>query len=198
CMPMDEIQYAHEFLSCQLSRTMESMGTGYVMRSRDYDAVGGIPPYYPNLIFADYELWVRLIRIGFKATTFTECFSYRLHESLSRTTNGMQYQDAFGRYIYFIHGLLKHDHAISEAVERYGKGMLMYFCESLSHRLLKTPREHRSLRVTDFIEQCKTYATQIIPGQSFEPMNNNRIKIAARLDQSGLGRTIFKVYKKFT
>ncbi|MES1249586.1 MAG: glycosyltransferase family 2 protein, partial [Chitinophaga rupis] len=53
CLPMDEVQQVHEFLACQMARTIDSTGTGYMMRSADYDRVGGMPADFPNLIFAD-------------------------------------------------------------------------------------------------------------------------------------------------
>ena len=104
---MTEKQFVHEFLDSQLNQTLDSTGTGYMMRSRDYDAVGGISPAYPKLIFADYELWVKLIPRGYKATSPATCFSYRLHESVSRLTNGEDYQEAFGKYMLFLAGIKK-------------------------------------------------------------------------------------------
>ena len=91
CLPMDETQHAHELLACLLANTLDSMGTGYMFRAKDYNAMGGMPPNYPDLLFADNELWVTLTGLGYKATTQRACFEYRLHQSLSRTTAGMNY-----------------------------------------------------------------------------------------------------------
>lgn len=100
CLPMAEVQYGHEFLASQMSRTMDSMGTGYMMRSGDYNSAGGIPIHYPNLIFADYELWTRLSLLSYKATTAENLFRYRVHKNTSILTNGEQYQQAFEQYIF--------------------------------------------------------------------------------------------------
>jgi glycosyltransferase involved in cell wall biosynthesis len=196
CLPMDEIQYAHDFLAFQLCQTLESTGTGYIMRSGDFDVAGGMPMHYPNLIFADYTLWVHLISLGYKATSFKECFSYRLHQSVSRTTNGMAYQEAFGKYVQFLKDRMQQDPKIQEVIHRYGKRFLLYFCESLSHRLLKTPVEKRSMRVIDFIKKCESWAADLIPGQDFAPLHIFKIRIAMQLDQSALGRGVFKIFKK--
>ena len=64
CLPMCEMQQAHEFIACQMNRTIDSTGTGYVMRSDDFDQLGGMPVHYQNLIFSDYELWVKLMMKG--------------------------------------------------------------------------------------------------------------------------------------
>ena len=196
CLPMDEIQQASEFLACQFSRTMESMGSGYLMRSSDYDKLGGMPGYYPNLIFADYELWINLMRLGYKATSARECFSYRIHQNLSRMTNGMLYQGAFGKYMSFIKSLIDQDPVIKCIVERYGKDMLYYNCESLSHRLLKTPSRQRTISVNEFIKKCESYANDLIPEQQFKPLHKFRIRIAGQLDRSAIGRIVFNLFIK--
>jgi len=191
CLPMDEVQQAHEFLACQMSRTIDSTGTGYMMRAADYDRLGGIPPAYPNLIFADFELWVRLMLRGYKATTLKECFAYRVHDSVSRVTNGMLFQQAFGQYVEFILSIRDENKGVQQTVSRYGKVFLMYYCESLSHRLLKTPVSKRTMRVADFIRKCESYAEKLIPGQSFEPLQKFRIRIARQLDGNAVSRYLF-------
>ena len=198
CMPMDEVQYGHEFLACQLARTMDSMGTGYMMRSRDYDELGGIPTDYPNLIFADYQLWVQLSLKSYKATSDRLCFSYREHDSVSKLTNGEKYQLAFEKYVYFMAALAKENEQVKQVIEKYGHDMLMYFCESLSHRLLKTAPASRKIKVDEFINKCKTYAAILIPGHEFEPMDKFRISIAGKLDSNLVGRSVFNIYKKLT
>ncbi len=194
CMPMDETQYGHEFLACQMARTMDSMGTGYMMRSKHFDELGGMQADYPNLIFADYQLWVQLCLISYKATSHKFCFSYRIHNSISKLTNGEHYQQAFEKYIYFIASILKNE-KVKLVVEKYGHDFLMYFCESLSHRILKTPSSARKINVARFIEKCEALAAMIIPGQKFEPLRKFRINIARKLDANEAGRRAFQFIK---
>ncbi len=80
--------------------------------------------------------------------------------------------------------------------ERYGKTMLLYYCESLSHRLLKTPRNQRKIIVSEFIEKCNKYAALIIPGQDFNPLKKIKIKVARILDNTAAGRNTFLFFKK--
>ena len=72
----------------------------------------------------------------------------------------------------------------------------MDFCESLSHRILKTPKKQREIVVKEFIEKCKYYASIIIPGQTFQPEKIFRINIAKIFDGSNLGRDLFSIFKK--
>lgn len=196
CKPMDEVQYGHEFLACHMAQTMDSMGTGYMMRSADYDMLGGISDAYPNLLFADYQLWIELSLLNYKATTSRTCFNYRLHNSISKVTNGEDYQQAFEKYIYFISSLIKVNPLIKAVCDKYGHQMLLYYCESLSHRILKTPSNLRKITVEAFIEKCKMFAKMIIPDQAFEPSKRFRIAIAAQLDSNAATRSAFLLAKK--
>ena len=196
CKPMDEKQYVHEFLASYMCRLIDSTGTGYMIRSKDYDSLGGINLNYENLIFADFELWIKLMMISYKATSFEMSFKYRIHNSVSKVTGGQQYQQAFERFLQFIISLYEKDEKIRLTAERYGKDFLMYFCESLSHRILKTPRNQREIVVKEFIEKCKFYAAIFIPGQNFEPEKKFKINIAKIFDSSDSGRLLFLFFKK--
>lgn len=197
CQSMAKIQYVHEFLDCQMNQTLDSTGTGYMMRSSDYDALRGISPDYPKLIFADYELWVKLISKSYKVTSEKICFSYRLHESISRMTNGEDYQQAFGKYMLFLNSIKDGNKDINAVIQQSGKKMLLYFCQSLSHRLLKTPIGLRQTSVGAFIAKCREYANLLIPGQAFHPLNKPGI-LAAKLLDNKPGLAVFSVYKKIT
>jgi glycosyltransferase involved in cell wall biosynthesis len=197
CQPMEAIQSADEFLAAEITKTLDSMGTGYMMRSKDFDAAGGMTLNYPGLIFADYALWMKLILLSYKATTPVTAFSYRLHDNVSKLTNGQDYQQAFGEYVYFLAGLRKTHKKIALVLDRYGKQMLLYFCESLSHRLLKTPCSQRRITVTQYINKCRQYAALLIPAQSFKPLLRPRILLAALLDNKP-GLFIFNRIKKYT
>lgn len=198
CQPMAERQEGHEFLASQLTLSLDSMGTGYMMRSRDFDFLGGMPTTYPNLIFADYQLWMQLTLLSYKATSAFKGFQYRLHDSTSKTTNGYDYQLAFEKYVLFIASLTKQNKDVASVVKLYGRDYLMFFCESLSHRLLKTPRRLRKISVKDFINKCRHYASLWVPEQRFEPMNKIKINVAAKLDSFAFSRELFNLYKKIS
>lgn len=195
CIPMSQKQYAHEFLVSQMTRQIDSTGTGYMMRSNDFDKLGGMPAHYPNLIFADFHLWVTLMLLGYKATSPNQCFSYRIHRSLSRTTNGMVYQTAFIKYVEFLIALGKTNQDIGDVIRVNGKDFLLYYCKAMSHRLLKTPTEQRTISVSDFIINCKKVAVDFIPGQQFQPQNSLSIRAAELLDSFSLLRKLFLYFR---
>ena len=53
CQPLPTQMTASDYLEYTLKESIDIMATGYVFRSKDYDAIGGIPTSYPNLIYAD-------------------------------------------------------------------------------------------------------------------------------------------------
>jgi glycosyltransferase involved in cell wall biosynthesis len=197
CQPMAEVQYVHEFLDCQMNQTLDSTGTGYMMRSKDYDSVGGISADYPKLIFADYELWMKLIAKSYKATSQNVSFSYRVHNSTSSLTNGDDYQMAFGKYMIFLSQLKTINKDVDTVILKSGKKMILYFCQSLSHRLLKTPLSLRSTSVAGFVNKCKGYAKLLIPNQSFSPLAKPGILMARLLDNKP-GLVLFSFYKRIS
>jgi len=195
CKPMASIQILDEFIAAQMNQTIDSMGTGYMMRSKDFNMLGGMPTNYPNLIFADYELWMRLTQLSYKATSDKFCFSYRIHRSVSKTTNGEAYAGAFIKYALFLTTLLK-DQKIKKAIEANGHQFLMYFCQSLSHRILKTPLNNRKIKVRQFIEHCNQMAALLIPTQPFTPLKIFKIKIAKQIDNNKILSVLFRKLKR--
>jgi hypothetical protein len=192
-LPMDEKQYAHEFLACQLNDTINSTGTGYMMRSADFNEVGGMPGHYANLIYADYELWMKLTAKSYKATTLRECFYYREHLSVSRITNGEQYLNAFEQYVHFMDSFRKTSPEVDYVINRYGYSFLLKYCEGLSHRLLKTPITNRKLSVDQLLDKFRQYAKLLVPTATFEPEKVKRIQYASMLDKSSITRNLFNV-----
>jgi glycosyltransferase involved in cell wall biosynthesis len=197
CKPMDERQSPEEFLAFFLAGLIDNMGTGYMMRSADYDAAGGMP-LYPNLLFADFELWIQLSLHGYKATAFEECFAFRLHQSMTTTSSDLKYQYAFDRFIAYLEKLKKQEPSMKEPVGRYALLFLMSYCKGLSHRLLRTPLKKRNGQtVSAFVEGCRSYAERLAPGSDFNPYQLFSMRLAKHIDRYWLTRQLFLVFKKF-
>jgi len=197
CLPMEEIQFAHEFLASFMRQSIDSTGTGYMMRSVDYDSLGGIDPTYPKLLFADYALWIDMIHLSYKATSNQNAFKYRMHSSVSKAAGGQEYKDAFEKFVYFIKSWMTKDDKIKISVENYGKQMLIFYCESISHRLLKTDPKLRNISVGGFIKECRNYASMLIPGQKFFPESKLKVMLAKIFDHSSTTRKLFIYFKKY-
>lgn len=197
CIPMEGKQTASLFLQSQMTNSIDSTGTGYMMRAVDYDKVGGMPTDYPNLIYADYALWVKLTELGYKATSKENSFAYRIHDSVSKLTNGEQYFLAFEKYIYFLNEQAKNNEEIRTVIEKYGRDFLLFKCQVMAHRILKTAIENRNLNVRLIIEKFKSFAVLLNIKQPFHPRLKLKILLAEMFDFNNLSRAFFYFLKNF-
>ncbi|QEC65952.1 glycosyltransferase [Panacibacter ginsenosidivorans] len=196
CKPMDEVQSASEFLALFLCNIIDANGTGFMMRSKDYDTLGGIPTY-PNLLFADFELWINASLIGYKATAFEECFAFRLHQSTTSTSADIKMQLAFNQFINYLEQLKSKNLLLKAVIERYGVDFISFYSKGLAHRLMRTPKNKRNGEsVVSFLEQCKLYADRLVPGNSFNPVDNFSVKLATYIDSNAVTRGLFLAFKK--
>lgn len=195
CQPMPEKIPVEDFLRLQFTLKMDSMGTGYLFRSSDYKKLGGFPVAYPNLLFGDYELFVKLTALSYMAVSAHAGFDYRLHVSLSISTNVDKYRIAFGRYLHFLSAFQKDRKGVHQTILEYGKVYLNYYCQSLSHRLLKSGAANRA-SVNTFIKECKTNAA-LLGIKNFKPERIFKIRIAAILDGTAITRSLFQAVRKW-
>jgi glycosyltransferase involved in cell wall biosynthesis len=78
CKPVPPRESAAQYLESRFTFQRDVFGSGIVMRSADFDRVGGIPKF-DRLFFADDALWLLLLGNSFKATDPAERFSVRIH-----------------------------------------------------------------------------------------------------------------------
>ena len=196
CKPMDEVQTSVGCLAFFLCNMYE-LSIGYVVRSDDYDAVGGIPPY-PNLLFADLELWIKLIEKSYRAASIEECCSYRIHmNSTTKSSPTLNYYYAFNRLLNFFNDLKSGNKEYASVLSKYGLDFLKLYCKSLSHHLLRIPKKNRhGVTISNFISDFKKMVDQLVPGNNYQPLETHSIKLAQRIDSSFLTRGLFLAFKK--
>lgn len=78
CRPVAEIESAADYLEGRLTFQRDVFGSGYVMRSSDYDKLGGIPEF-ERLLFADDALWLSMLKNRYKVTNSNTHFAIRIH-----------------------------------------------------------------------------------------------------------------------
>jgi glycosyltransferase involved in cell wall biosynthesis len=129
CKPIPKFEAAHEYLASRLCDLRDSFGTGFVMRSKDYDDVGGIP-LLPNLLYADDNLWIKLIKDDVKITSSNISFSYRLHESsTSGKPNKVLLFNALITYLEFLRGEAARNNKIDQVIKRYSDKYISARCK---------------------------------------------------------------------
>ena len=192
CKTMPLIEDSASFLKNFLQNSVDIMGTGFMMRSKDYDALGGIPTHYPQLLFADMELWLTLTGLSYKVTSAQVCFFYRLHQSTTKKSPDEKLLSSFLKMIYFMNKLKNEDNTLGEVIKKNGIGFIHHNCVSLSHRVLRTfPESRGKISVNIIIRQCKDCADLLIPGNNYKPTRIGKLIIARFIDSSRLLQKLF-------
>ncbi len=196
CRPMDEVQSSRECLAFFLCNMFE-LSIGQVVRSDDYNAIGGIPAY-PNLLFADLELWISLIEKGYKATSMEECCSYRIHaDSTTKSSSPLNYYYAFKKLMDFFVDLKSREKTYASVFSRYGLDFFKLYAKSLAHHLLRIPKNKRQgITVANFISDYKRAIDQLVPNNNYEPLSTYSIRLAQQIDNNFLTRVLFLTFKK--
>ena len=78
CKPVPERETAAQYLRSRFTFQRDVFGTGIVMRSADFDRLGGLPRF-EKLFFADDALWLSLLGGSSKANDPAEHFAVRIH-----------------------------------------------------------------------------------------------------------------------
>jgi len=197
CKPMKSSYNGSEFLEAFMNSTIDSMGTGYVMRSKDYDEVNGIPVKYPGLLFADFELWVKLANFNRVVVSNNSSFAFRVHQSATSKSLDNNLHTALKLFVSFLSDLMIKDEKMKQVVSQSGATFLLNYCKSYSHRLLRTDLNKREgLTVTDFINETYLLARKLEVEENYHPDKIFSIRVAKIIDSYLLFRNIFLLLKR--
>ncbi len=192
CKPLKDHYSPAEFVKAILKLEIEPIGA--VVRSSDYDKAGGIPPY-PNLLFADYALWISLASVSSAVVHPGRLFSYRIHLSTSKTALAGRYIDALFDFLQFLQIQSEKDERIKSAIAETAPGFIRFYCQSLSLRLLKTPVVKRDNKTVDwFVSACKEWS------QKFSgTLSTSRVtKLAVLIDKSAILRNAYLILRNIS
>jgi glycosyltransferase involved in cell wall biosynthesis len=193
---MEEVITDEAFLKNVLLSLSDITATGFVLRSKDYDAIGGIPSY-PNLLYADIELWFRVIQMGFMVVSRGTYFAFRFHPDNTSKVFGQSRFDAFEMLINFFNKIKEQKEAYKKVFDLYGKTFLENYVIGNSHKLLYIPPKSRgNIDFDKIINQSKLYAQKLIPDKKIEPQKYTGIAIARIIDSNAITRKLFLFYKK--
>ncbi|MCG2615396.1 glycosyltransferase [Terrimonas sp. NA20] len=196
CKHMNAVQDPATALSHFLLDKIDLMGTGFMMRSRDFEAAGGMP-MYPNLLFADMELWIRLSRKNFLAVDSQECFSYRKHPAATTSSSSdARFINAFDLLMKYLIGLKHDDPELASVIKRDGVELLRQYCQGITHKVLRTPKSKRETpSVGQLIHTFRQYGKDLCDGK-FEPLDYRKIKVGKLIDSNPISHGIFLLFKK--
>jgi len=197
CLPMEEEQKPPEVVHNFLCQKMDVIGTGFMMRSKDYDSGGGIVAY-PNLLFADMNLWIELSKKSYLAVEKRECFSYRTHLTATTATSpDVKILKAVEQFVYYLDNLKNSDPALAEVIKKDCDHFLRQYCQGITHKVLRTPHKKRHTpSVAEIIDQFREFGRMLREDNSFEPMNSVKIKTGKIIDSNPVFHSMFLLFKK--
>ena len=195
CQPLPSRLNANTYLEYALNEKIDIMATGYVFKSSDYDTLGGIPTHYPNLIYADLQLWLELTKKSYLAVDPSTQFSFRIHASTTKTSKDKILLEAFVLFLDYLNELKTGSPVLGKIIQENAQK----FCESttkaIAHRLLRTPRNLRKGLSIDHII-AKIAAKSIALDSAYEPLQINSIRLARTIETYPILNDLFLLFKK--
>lgn len=186
-----------DLLQYFLTHSIDLMGTGYVMRSKDYDALKGIPTRYPNLLFADFELWLNLTLKSYETISPKTCFAFRVHQSTTSISQDEKLHSALSIFVDYLTALSSKDKSYKLIINEYANQFLLFYCKGFTHRLMRTPKANRKgLTVSSFINYTRQLAIKLGVVEKYKPESLNSIRLAVFIDNSSALSYLFLVFKK--
>lgn len=165
CNPIPKRESAAEFLAARMAKTRDSFGTGYVMRSDQYDKIGGIPPH-PDLLYSDDSLWMALMEASFKATSPRFCFSYRFHShSVSGNPRPESLFAGLKSHLIFLRTSIRDDAEITRVMKEYGRPYVAKACRNYYYYLIKEKPWGKKVdqgKIAEINDVMKEFANQTL------------------------------------
>jgi glycosyltransferase involved in cell wall biosynthesis len=195
CQPLPTQMTASDYLEYTLKESIDIMATGYVFKSKDYDAIGGIPTSYPNLIYADAQLWIELSKKGHLVVDPTIQFSFRIHSSVTKTSKDKILLDAFILFLDYLKGLKQEADNYKLAIQSNLTAFAESTTKAMAHRLLRTPKMNRQGLTIDKVtneiaEKCMQMEV------SYTPFKIKSIQIARFIETTPLLNELFLLFKR--
>lgn len=199
CRPIPQRETAAEFLAARLARIRDSFGTGYVVRAKAYDAVGGIPSF-KDLLYADDALWLMLMQGSWKATAIEECYAYRLYGgSVSGRQDPRAHLAAITAYVNFLNAQRRMDPACADVMDRYGREYFTNLCRHLYFALWRETNQANCSLGKDVFGQLNDVMRQAVAARDDSWMPRSYVRILRVISympgKKALSRGFVRVYR---
>lgn len=138
--PVPERETPADYLRGRFEFKRDITATGFVMRSADYDRLGGIPKF-ERLAFADDALWLSLMSGRYKIAEPQRLFAMRLHpKKESQSMGWSNILVGLDRLSDFLRNYIKNDAAAQNVMQLYGDRFMLAY--------------HRNLYIWALVEAC--------------------------------------------
>jgi glycosyltransferase involved in cell wall biosynthesis len=196
CIPVPQRETAAQYLKSRFTFRRDAFGTGFVMRSADYDRIGGLPRF-EKLFFADDALWLSLFNRSYKAADPGEYFSVRVHpnsESGSTLSAWPSILTGLAQFSGFLQTYIQTDPEARSVFAEYGVGfMLTYHRNIYIFALVEASRAGRRIdRAT--VERIETALANAAPSAVGKLRRSPKIAAVEGLNASPLRSAVPKLW----
>lgn len=198
CVPISAEISALQFTEAVLKNTIEITATGFMVRSKDYDNVGGIP-LYPNLLYADIELWLKLILKSKLVVSAETTFGFRFHNNNTSKFIGKTRLIAFEMLIDFLCYLKNKGDAFKFMIEKNAKPFMENYAIGTCNKLIYTPNENRDgITMETITTSANKSLAKLLPHYKLANIKSKRILLAKIIDTNTYLRKLFLFFKSFS
>lgn len=201
CYGVPARETSAQYLAARFTFNRDIFGAGYVMRSEDYDRVGGIPSF-EKLFFADDALWLSLLRNSYMVTDPVEYFSVRIHsksESASVASTWPSIMLGLNQFTEFLQRYIENDAEMQAVMDELGpEFLLVYYRNCYIYALVEACQLGRKIEP----EVLRTLESSLLvsaPSVVREIRNSLKVIIIERLNASpfrGLVPALWDIYYK--
>ncbi len=198
CKSMPVILQPADMLERIMQNNIVIVATGFMIRSKDYDALGGIPSY-PNLLYADSTLWLKAIDQRFLAVASTVAFAFRFHADNTSKVADDSRLIAFEMMVEFFASLKRSGKEYKSVIDDNALAFMKSYVTGACNKLLYVPVANRkNLSIARIIETAEKCAALLAPGERFEPKKIPAVKLARLIDSNAVLKKMFLLYKGFS
>lgn len=194
CRAMPERETVSEYIAALFSNARDTYGTGYILRSEKYEAVGGIAPW-ERLLFADDALWISTMNGSHKITSSRECFACRLHhKSVSGSPPWRSWANAMEDYIAFLQRLGEDDKDIHRVLETHAPGYFLRWCRNVySLALMQATKANRRVE-QDAVRVLVARLEQVQKGLGVQLRDSKNVRLRETINRVAALRQLYRTY----
>lgn len=202
CRPAPEREMPAQYLEGRFTYQRDISGTGIVMRSADYDRLGGIP-HFERLFFADDALWLSLMQGGYKAFDPADLVAVRMHANKASTTKPSAWPSlllGLNQFSDFLQGYLGRDSEARAAAAKHAPGFMLRYHRNLYILALVEACQSGSKIDPAVIEQIATSLAKCAPVAAGSLRSSLKVAAIEALNATALRRTVpplWRAYHRF-
>jgi glycosyltransferase involved in cell wall biosynthesis len=199
CRPVPERETAAQYLMARFTFQRDIFGTGYVMRSADYDRLGGIPGF-EKLFFADDALWLSLLKGSYKAANPAEHFAVRIHpnsESASLPSAWSSILRGLNQFADFLHRYIKDDEPSRRVTEMLEADFLLAYHRNVYIYALVDACQARTRVAPAVLERIESSLAALAPAVSGRLRRSTKVALIDLLNNSPLRSQVPRLWAAY-